>query len=121
MTDRSNISAYVHEQQRIQQHILTSLARSQRALTQMLEAVADITQQSADAQISSESIISNPKETVQRVVDHIQLISNYQRQLAAKITGISIQRRVRVRGHNGKPWLNHEHIAELHQAIEEKM
>ncbi|MEK3720850.1 hypothetical protein [Paenibacillus sp. FSL H8-0034] len=118
MTDRPNAPDYTHEQ-RIQMHMLTSIARSQRALTQILEAVADLTQKSADAHISSESITTNPKETVQRVVDNIQQISNYQRQLTAKITGITIRRRVRVRGHNGKPWLNHEYVTELRQGIQE--
>ncbi|WP_240414485.1 hypothetical protein [Paenibacillus periandrae] len=119
MTDRLNDPAFMHRHH-IQMHMLTSLARSQRALTQMLEAVAELTQKSADAHINAEMITTNPKETVQRVVDNIQQISNYQRQLTAKITGIAIHRRVRVRGHNGKPWLNHEYVTELREGTQEK-
>lgn len=87
-----------HQEQHIKLHLLTSLARSQRALTQMLESVADIS--------------TSSKETAQRLAENIGVISNYQRQLTAKITGITIRRRVRTNGGNGKPWLNQAHIME---------
>ncbi|NHN30190.1 hypothetical protein G9U52_10130 [Paenibacillus sp. S3N08] len=81
-----------HQEQLIKLHLLTSLARSQRALTHMLESVADVS--------------TNSKETAQQLADNIEVISKYQRQLTAKITGITIRRRARTQGRNGKPWLN---------------
>jgi hypothetical protein len=80
-----------HQQElRIKLHILTSLARSQRALTHMLETVADIS--------------TNSKETASKIAENVQVISQYQRQLTAKISGISI--RYRKKGRPAKPWIN---------------
>ncbi|WP_248927675.1 hypothetical protein [Paenibacillus hamazuiensis] len=84
----------LERENRIKLHILTSLARSQRALTKMLEAMADICDVSG--------------ETSRRLAENIEVIGKYQRILAVKITGVS-PRRVK-RGIPNGPWLNREKV-----------
>jgi hypothetical protein len=98
MTDLLGEQAY-HREQHIKLHLLTSLARSQRALTHMLESVADIS--------------SNSKETALRLADNITVIAKYQHQLTAKITGISMHRKVRNQGSHGEAWLNQAYITDI--------
>jgi hypothetical protein len=78
-------------EERIKLHILVSLARSQRALARILENVADTAEASGQA--------------ADDVADNLRAISQYQRILTAKITGMLPSSSKR-RGIPGEPWLN---------------
>ncbi|KEQ26320.1 hypothetical protein [Paenibacillus tyrfis] len=78
------------EENKVKLHILHSLARSQRALARMIESMADV--------------VEGSEEAARRLSVHVETISRYQRQLAMKMAGVRIRRRLR-RGIPGKPWL----------------
>jgi hypothetical protein len=71
-------------------HILTSLARSQRALARIIGAVAD--------QVEGSDQIS------QHFTENIKLLSLYQRELTMKIC--RLQPRKQYFGKPGTPWIN---------------
>lgn len=77
-------------EQRIKLHLLTSLARSQRSLSRMLESVA--------------ACYEGSPEMSRHLARHIGAISKYQRMLTRKMLGISI--RYPKRGIPGKPWIS---------------
>jgi hypothetical protein len=81
------------EENRTKLHILNSLARSQRALARIIESMAEISESSASSGAAAE-----------RLVEQLEAISRYQRQLTEKITGIRIYKFRR--GTPGKPWIN---------------
>ncbi|NOU96521.1 hypothetical protein GC093_25360 [Paenibacillus sp. LMG 31456] len=81
------------EENRTKLHILNSLARSQRALARIIESMADMTESSASSGTAAD-----------KLVEQLEAISRYQRQLTEKISGIRI-RKFR-RGTPGKPWLS---------------
>ncbi|RTE02097.1 hypothetical protein [Paenibacillus whitsoniae] len=74
----------------IELHLLISLARSQRALSRMLEAAADQVEASGDL--------------AQHIGENLGAIAAHQRALLQRVTGLP----VRVRSHSapGKPWVN---------------
>ena len=74
----------------VKRHMLVSLARSQRALTRMIEAVADQVEAS--------------QPTRERLAEHIDLISAYQGALIRNMTSLRLHRRRR--GKPGPPWLD---------------
>ncbi|WP_426448789.1 hypothetical protein ACP26L_29300 [Paenibacillus sp. S-38] len=78
-------------EQEIKLDMLHSLARSQRALARMLEAVAEVG-------VSTEA-------AARHLADNLQAISAYQRAMTVKITGLTVGRRRR-RGVPGRPWLS---------------
>lgn len=78
------------EEARTKLHILNSLARSQRALARILESIADVTENTGAAE--------------QRLVEQMEAISRYQRQVAVKMLGIQIRRKTY--GIPRKPWIN---------------
>nr|WP_245247435.1 MULTISPECIES: hypothetical protein [unclassified Paenibacillus] len=78
---------------------MNSLARSQRALARILESVADVTVKTRAAE--------------QRLVEQIEAISRYQRQIAVKMIGIKIRRK-RV-GAPKKPWVNITLVHDCHR------
>ncbi|CAG7647788.1 hypothetical protein ACFQI7_20640 [Paenibacillus allorhizosphaerae] len=77
------------ETTRAKLHILNSLARSQRALAKIIEVMAE----------SAES--TNAGKTL---IEQIDAISRYQRQIAVKMIGIRIRRKTF--GLPGKPWIH---------------
>jgi hypothetical protein len=78
-------------------HILASLARSQRALARMIEAVAD---QVADS-----------KQAAGKIFENLEMISAYQRVLVVRISGI--RPRTIKKGSPAPPWLA-ESLSPLH-------
>jgi hypothetical protein len=80
----------LEREQTVKLHLLTSLARSQRALTRMIESCADVCEGSEDMS--------------RRVAEHIRVIADYQQQLTEKITSIRILHLRK--GPPGKPWMN---------------
>ncbi|SEC70718.1 hypothetical protein [Paenibacillus sp. GP183] len=64
---------------RLELHILASLARSQRALARMIEAVAD---QVADS-----------KQAAGKMIENLEMISAYQRILVVRITSANVKER----------------------------
>jgi hypothetical protein len=81
------------EENRTKLHILNSLARSQRALSRIIESMADLSEGSVSSGAAAEQI-----------TEQLEAISRLQRQLTEKIAGIRI-RKFR-RGAPGKLWLN---------------
>ncbi|MFD0678896.1 MULTISPECIES: hypothetical protein [unclassified Paenibacillus] len=81
------------EENRTKLHILNSLARSQRALARIIESMADMAERSASSGTAAD-----------KLVEQLEAISRYQRQLTEKISGIRI-RKFR-RGVPGEPWLS---------------
>ncbi|WP_282941173.1 hypothetical protein [Paenibacillus sp. RC67] len=77
-------------QLKLKLHILKSLARSQRALTVMLESIAEV--------------VEGSQYVAKGLVEQIDSISKYQRQIAVKMIGLKIRRKRR--GKPVKPWLN---------------
>ncbi|NEW04433.1 hypothetical protein GK047_00140 [Paenibacillus sp. SYP-B3998] len=74
----------------IELHMLTSLARSQRALCRMLESVADQVEAS--------------QQLAQHLSENMEMISNYQRALIQKITKLTPRKRST--GKPADPWIN---------------
>ncbi|GGA05594.1 hypothetical protein GCM10008018_59490 [Paenibacillus marchantiophytorum] len=74
----------------IELHMLTSLARSQRAICRILETIADQVE-------TSEQLASH-------LAENLAALSGYQRTLIQKLT--KQNRRVRYVGTPGKPWIN---------------
>ncbi|MEW9700268.1 hypothetical protein [Paenibacillus sp. SI8] len=74
----------------IELHMLTSLARSQRALCRIMEAIADQVETSG--------------ELVKHVSENLEAISKYQRALVYKITKLSPRKRRK--GKPADPWIN---------------
>lgn len=77
-------------QLKLKLHILQSLARSQRALTVMMESMA--------------KVVEGSSFVAKGLVEQIDAISKYQRQIAVKMIGLKIRKQRR--GKPGKPWLN---------------
>lgn len=67
------------EEARTKLHILISLARSQRALSRILESVADVAEKTEPAG--------------ERLVEQMEALSKYQRQIAVKMIGIKIRKK----------------------------
>ena len=76
--------------ERIELHMLTSLARSQRALCRIIETIAD------QVEISDELAV--------HVTENLKTISEFQRSMIQKITKQSP--RPRRLGTPGKPWIS---------------
>jgi|GEM_PF-2456988 len=76
--------------ERIELHLLTSLARSQRALSRIVESVADRAE--ASERIAAE------------IAGHLDALCRYQGTMIAKLTGKRPTRRRSV--HPAPPWLN---------------
>jgi len=79
------------KQNEIKLDILQSLARSQRALSTIIESIADVTKLSSKA---AEGLLEN-----------IQEISQYQKVLAVKLAGIHL-RELKKGGLPARPWLH---------------
>ncbi|WP_028547593.1 hypothetical protein [Paenibacillus sp. UNC451MF] len=77
-------------QLKLKLHILKSLARSQRALAVIMESMAEV--------------VEGSHYVAKGLVEQIESISNYQRQIAVKMIGLKIRRKKR--GKPVKPWLN---------------
>jgi len=77
------------ETNRAKLHILNSLARSQRALAKIIEIMADTAEYT---------------KAGQTLIDQIDAISRYQRQIAGKMIGIRFRRKTF--GRPGKPWIH---------------
>ncbi len=81
----------VHDQQDIVKlDLLRSLARSQRALTRMLESMADSLEAS--------------RPLSRQFADHLEVIGRYQKVLTLQIMGLRIKKRRR--GVPAPPWIN---------------
>lgn len=78
------------ERERLELHMMTSLARSQRALSRIIEAVADH--------------MEGSEELAGHVADNLKTISEYQRALMLKLMNPS--KSSRVVGKPGKPWIS---------------
>ncbi|CAH1229922.1 hypothetical protein PAECIP111891_06574 [Paenibacillus allorhizoplanae] len=76
--------------ERVELHMLISLARSQRALCRIIESVADH--------------VENSEQLAGHVADNLKSISDYQHALMLKLTKQSTRKRVN--GKPAKPWLN---------------
>jgi two-component sensor histidine kinase len=86
-----------HEaENKLKLHLLHSLARSQRALARIIESMAAVAEGKANS--------GSSEAAAEKVVEQLEAISRYQRQLTEKISGVRI-RKFR-RGLPGKPWLN---------------
>ncbi|MNY43265.1 hypothetical protein D3C86_1782100 [compost metagenome] len=77
--------------ERVELHMLISLARSQRALCRIIESVAD--------QLEGSEQLAN------HVADNLKAISDYQRVLMMKVSNQS-NRVTGKAGKPGKPWVN---------------
>lgn len=82
------------KQDLIKLELLESLSRSQRALARMMENMAEFTDYSP--------------QMAKHLIEHIEVISKYQRILTTKLTGITFTSRKL--GKPGKPWLHHSLI-----------
>ncbi|CAN7572478.1 MULTISPECIES: hypothetical protein [unclassified Paenibacillus] len=76
--------------ERVELHMLISLARSQRALCRIIESVADH--------------VEGSEQLAGHVADNLKSISDYQHALMLKLT--KQPTRKRVNGKPAKPWLN---------------
>ncbi|CAN7324728.1 hypothetical protein LJR153_001806 [Paenibacillus sp. LjRoot153] len=76
--------------ERVELHMLISLARSQRALCRIMESVADHI-------VGSEQLTSH-------VADHLKTISDYQHAMMLKLANKGTRKRVS--GKPSKPWKN---------------
>lgn len=83
---------YTKKHNEIKLNILSSLARSQKALSTIIENISNVTDVS--------------KELRKQLVDNIEVISHYQRVLAIKLMGIHIV--TKNKGRPMKPWLHHQ-------------
>jgi hypothetical protein len=80
---------WLEEENKIKLDLLQSLARSQRALSLMIESMAEV--------------VGSSNRTAQELVHQIEAISRYQREIAVKMIGVRI-RKLR-RGVPAQPWL----------------
>lgn len=97
------------EEARTKLHILISLARSQRALSRILESVADVAEKTEPAG--------------ERLVEQMEALSKYQRQIAVKMIGIKmigIKIRKKTSGIPQKPWINQTLVHYRPQTISAK-
>jgi hypothetical protein len=106
--------SFYNKQNEAKLHILQSLARSQRAIARMIEALADVQEERARSQVSN--VRSNRSGTPasigggtagldRQLAESIKAIAACQKVLAFKIAGIRISR---IRSSPpGKVWLNH--------------
>ena len=110
--------SFYSKQNEAKLHILQSLARSQRALARMIEALADVQEEkarrlAADARSDRSSAPSSAGGGLQgldrELTESIKAITSCQKVLAAKIAGIRIGRLRR--SQPGKVWLNRSLIA----------
>ncbi|GAB7055030.1 MULTISPECIES: hypothetical protein [Paenibacillus] len=92
------------EEARTKLHILISLARSQRALSRILESVADVAEKTEPAG--------------ERLVEQMEALSKYQRQIAVKMIGIKIRKKTS--GIPQKPWINQTLVHYRPQTISAK-
>lgn len=74
----------------IEQHLLLSLARSQRALSRILEAVADQ--------------VEGSEALARHIGENLAAIASYQRTLVQRVTGVPV--RERSRSAPGTPWVS---------------
>jgi hypothetical protein len=88
-------------QNRLKLDILQSLARSQRALAEIVEVIAPVVASSIQGTTSDHEPSSDIM--TQQILAHLGSLSNYQHSLAQRFSGIDI-RQVR-NGMPGKPWL----------------
>lgn len=79
-----------NKENEIKLDILTSLSISQKALARMIESMAEVT-------LSSKAVSEH-------LIENIQLISQYQRILAMKITGVTMT--TKKKGIPTQPWKN---------------
>lgn len=79
-----------NKENEIKLDILTSLSISQKALARMIENMAEVTHSS--------------KAVSEHLLENIQIISQYQRALAMKITGLNIT--TKKKGIPTLPWKN---------------
>lgn len=80
------------DREKIELHMLTSLARSQRALCRILETIAD------QVEVS--------EQLAAHMAENLKTLSDYQRTMIQKITKRSP--RLRRVGTPGKPWIHHK-------------
>ncbi|QGQ94929.1 hypothetical protein EHS13_08575 [Paenibacillus psychroresistens] len=92
----------LHRQNELKLDILHSLARSQRALAEMVETIAPVMTASLQSANSSLRAASSDQVTKQ-ILTHIESLSRYQHALAQKLSGIDV-RQVKL-GRPGKPYL----------------
>jgi hypothetical protein len=78
----------------IELHMLTSLARSQRALCRIIEAVADQ--------------VEGSEQLAQHLAENIEMLSKYQRTMIGKLTKLSPRTRTRTIGKLTDPWINND-------------
>ncbi|TVY11840.1 hypothetical protein [Paenibacillus cremeus] len=83
--------SWQEQENRTKLHILNSLARSQRALARIMESIADV--------------VEGTEPTAQKLAEHIEAISKYQRQLSSKMMGIRLRRKTYGRV-TMKPWIH---------------
>jgi uncharacterized protein YfaP (DUF2135 family) len=86
--------SWIRRQLEVKLDLLESLARSQRALSRMIESLADVTVQSAD--------------TAANLKDNIHAIAEYQKVMAEKVMGISMPDAIRRSGRLTRPWTNEQ-------------
>ncbi|RAV22065.1 hypothetical protein [Paenibacillus contaminans] len=102
--------SYYSKQNEAKLHILQSLARSQRALARMIEALADIQSERARSLFSDarsdrpSSAGGGPPGLDRQLAESIKAIAACQKVLAFKMTGVRVNRIRRSRP--GKIWLN---------------
>jgi poly-gamma-glutamate capsule biosynthesis protein CapA/YwtB (metallophosphatase superfamily) len=88
-------------QNRLKLDILQSLARSQRALAEIVEVIAPVVASSVHGTSSDHEALE--ELTTQQILAYLGSLSAYQHALAQKLSGIDI-RQVK-NGRPGKPWL----------------
>ncbi|MDF2671579.1 MAG: hypothetical protein K0R67_3885 [Paenibacillus sp.] len=86
--------SWIRQRNEVKLDLLQSLARSQRALARMIEALADVTEQSS--------------ETAANLKDNIHSITEYQRAMAEKVMGITLPDSVRRSKGLSQPWTNEQ-------------
>jgi hypothetical protein len=92
------MTAPLLDRARLELHILASLARSQRALARIVEAVADQ--------------VEDSKQATGKIIENLEMISAYQRVLVVRISGI--RPRALKKGSPAPPWLTGS-LTPLHQ------
>jgi hypothetical protein len=92
------MTAPLLDRARLELHILASLARSQRALARIVEAVADQ--------------VEDSKQATGKMIENLEMISAYQRVLVVKISGM--RPRTLKKGSPAPPWLA-GNLSPLHQ------
>jgi hypothetical protein len=91
----------LQRQNELKLDILHSLARSQRALAEIVETIAPVMTATFINNSSSQAVSTD--QVAKQILAHIGNLSRYQQALAQKLSGIDI-RHVKY-GKPGKPWL----------------